>query len=160
MIVRPYQDEDFAAFSRLVIRYFQEDLQIGWTEAQLQRLAVKMQGLNGTGRHWILVLENEEEGTLEGFLEYQIDGPDLGWNYRPGDGFIRESYVVPEYRRQGFARKMAKAAEQGFLQAGVSQVYLTCDNACHIWERLGYEDTGELCSINGGKVYTKDAARY
>lgn len=164
MIVRNYRDSDFEAFSELVIRYFRDDLQIDMSEEQLFRIAVKMQGANSLGQHWLLVVvddsENDEAdepegGKLYGFMEFQVDHAAMDWNYRPGQGFIRECFVRPEERNRGLAGLMLQAAEQRFRQLGISQLYLTCDDACHIWERLGFRNSGEVCDINEGKIYTK-----
>lgn len=158
MEVRPYRDEDYRAFVDLVVAYFRDDLKLDWSEGQMRRVALLMTTYSEAGQHWIDVLEDPEDpGVLCGFLEYQVDHVGLNWNYRPGDGFIRECYVRPELRRQGYGRQLLAKAEQLLLQDHVSAIYLTCDDACHIWERLGYRDAGVICSLNGGQIYEKHA---
>lgn len=81
-----------------------------------------------------------------GFAVYQIDSPRSDWCKRPGWGCIREFYIRPEYRRQGYGARMAGYAEKHLRKLGAEQLYLTADSAIPFWEKSGWRNTGELCS--------------
>ena len=105
------------------------------------------------GDFWVYLAR--EKSALCGFVIAQIDGEGKDWCKRPGWGFIRELYVLPSHRGKGVAGKLIRRAEQDMLRSGASQAYLTTDLA-GFWEAMGYTDTGEIYSGNGGTIYEKE----
>lgn len=94
----------------------------------------------------ILGITIAAEGTAAiGFSIYQIDTPESDWCKRPGWGFIREFYIVPEFRKQGFGRRLAYHTEQRLGEMGAARLYLTSDCG-PFWTGCGWQDTGEVCS--------------
>ena len=81
-----------------------------------------------------------------GFSVYQIDSAKSDWCKRPGWGFIREFYVVPQYRKQGTGRLLADHTEAALRTMGAKQLYLTSTGGIPFWQSCGWDLTGELCS--------------
>jgi len=82
------------------------------------------------------------EGMAVGFALYQIDTPESDWCKRPGWGFLREFYIVPEQRRKGHGRALAAHAVAALREAGARQLYLTSEGAVAFWMRCGFTDEG------------------
>lgn len=89
-----------------------------------------------------------------GFSVYQVDTPDSDWCKRPGWGFIREFYVVPDSRKNGTGRALAACTERELRSMGAEQLYLTSTTAIPFWQRCGWHLTEELCS-NGQYILEK-----
>ncbi len=92
--------------------------------------------------------------TPAAFSVFQIDTPESDWCKRPGWGFIREYYVVPEYRKTGIGRNLAAYTEQELHNMGADQLYLTSTEAAPFWCKCGWRLTHELCS-NGQYILEK-----
>lgn len=88
------------------------------------------------------------------FSVFQIDREDSDWCKRPGWGFIREYYVVPEYRKQGTGRTLAQHTENELHRMGAENLYLTSDGAVPFWQKCGWHLTDALCS-NGQYILEK-----
>jgi GNAT superfamily N-acetyltransferase len=92
--------------------------------------------------------------TAAGFSVYQIDTEQSDWCKRPGWGFIREFYVVPECRKSGTGKALAAHTEQQLRSLGAKKMYLTSTDAVPFWEKCGWKLTEELCS-NGQQILEK-----
>ena len=88
------------------------------------------------------------DGTASaGFSIYQIDTPESDWCKRPGWGFIREFYITPYARRQGFGSQLAAHTQQRLQEMGAAKLYLTSDPAAlAFWQNQGWRYTDDLCS--------------
>ena len=95
-----------------------------------------------------------QEDRCIGFSVYQIDTPESDWCKRPGWGFIREFYVVPECRKSGTGKALAAHTEQQLRSLGAKKMYLTSTDAVPFWEKCGWKLTEELCS-NGQQILEK-----
>lgn len=87
-----------------------------------------------------------EDSDCIGFSVYQIDSPESDWCKRPGWGFIREFYVVPEHRCAGIGKTLAHYTEASLHSLGAERLYLTADNAISFWQKCGWRLTEEVCS--------------
>ena len=94
------------------------------------------------------------ESRCIGFSVYQIDAENSDWCKRPGWGFIREFYVVPECRKSGTGKALAAHTEQQLRSLGAKKMYLTSTDAVPFWEKCGWKLTEELCS-NGQQILEK-----
>lgn len=95
----------------------------------------------------IHVLLIQEQEIFVGFSIFQLDTSESDWCKRPGWGFIREFYVVPEYRHRGIGRQLAVHTEKRLRELGTDRLYLTSDPAAlAFWQRCGWRLTEEICS--------------
>ena len=86
-------------------------------------------------------------GIPAGFSIFQIDTPESDWCKRLGWGFIREFYIIPEARHQGYGSRLAAHTEQCLRKIGAQKLYLTSDPAAiAFWQRCGWRLTEEICS--------------
>lgn len=92
--------------------------------------------------------------SLAGFSVYQLDTQESDWCKRPGWGFIREFYVIPEFRKHGTGRMLAQSTEQALREMGAGRLYLTTTTAAPFWRRCGWMLTGTRCS-NGQLILEK-----
>ena len=81
-----------------------------------------------------------------GFSIYQIDTPESDWCKRPGWGFIREFYVAPACRLQGFGGALAAHSEKQLRNMGAEHLYLTADDGIPFWKHCGWQETEEISS--------------
>lgn len=85
--------------------------------------------------------------TLTGFSIFQIDTPESDWCKRPGWGFIREFYVAPDSRHQGYGSRLAAHTEQCLREMGAEKLYLTSDHAALTFrQHCGWHPTEEQCT--------------
>ena len=153
MEIRLYREDDWAGFRGMLARYYREDAGLSLTGTAADELAEELLSELGP-LCWLWIAE--EKGRAAGFLLAQIDTPESLWNYRSGEGFIRDMAVEPSFRGQGAGRALALAAEARFRSAGVSRVYLTAEDPTGaFWTRLGYAPSGEICRRNRLPVYEK-----
>ncbi len=89
-----------------------------------------------------------------GFSIYQIDDPASDWCKRPGWGFIREFFITPGHRMQGYGKALAAYTETQLRSMGAAKIYLTSEDAIGFWIACGYGNTNEICS-NDLLVLTK-----
>jgi len=86
------------------------------------------------------------EQTIAGFSVYQLDTPESDWCKRPGWGFIREFYVVPQFRKLGIGKLLAAHTESALRTLGAAHLYLTSTDGVPFWQCCGWHLTEELCS--------------
>lgn len=133
-------------FANLLVAYFTE-LDIGIPEEVIRSKILP------------LILQEQHSKTLEialmqehdqytGFSIYQIDSPDSDWCKRPGWGCIREFYIRPHLRRNGFGRVLAQWTEARLREMGATGLYLTADDALPFWAACGFHRCDEICSNN------------
>lgn len=92
-----------------------------------------------------------------GFAMAQIDTTDNPLCKREGWGFIREFYIVPSYRRKGYAKQMCELIENVIYTNGARDIYLTANQKTGVpfWEAMGYTFSGVVDEKNGNKIYEK-----
>jgi len=94
------------------------------------------------------------DGAPAGFIMYQIDSPEFHWCEKEGHGFIREMYISPDYRKQGFGKILVEHAENALNNLRVPHIYLTSGNN-DFWVALGYMETDEICDRNNCPIFIK-----
>ncbi|MDF2857673.1 MAG: family N-acetyltransferase [Neobacillus sp.] len=66
-------------------------------------------------------------------------------------GFINEMYVLPQFRNQGIAEKLCKAAFTQLKIQGFSKVHLNVysgNPAKRLYQKLGFQDVSTLMAMN------------
>ncbi len=156
--VRPYDAGDLSAFIALFVRYYSEEFTIDLPAAE--RAFIMSEIESGIREGYLsLLLAGGADGGIHGFILYQIDTPVSDWCLRPGSGFIRELYVLPEERLRGLGSRLVAAAERELARLEVPAIYLTTDEASAFWLSRGYHDSGLICRRNDGRIFEKDLAR-
>ncbi len=92
-----------------------------------------------------------------GFIYGKID---YSWHkgyIKDGYGHIMEFYVLPEYRRRGYGRKMYLHLEELLRKDGAKRLYLTADpvTGATFWTRFGFAPTGEKSMENNLEIFEK-----
>lgn len=95
-----------------------------------------------------------DEACCIGFSVYQIDTEKSDWCKRPGWGFVREFYVIPECRKNGTGKVLASHTELQLRNMGAKALYLTSTDAVSFWEKCSWKLTEERCS-NGQYILEK-----
>ena len=90
-----------------------------------------------------------------GFIMAQIDTPGKSWYKREGWGFIRELFVLPSHRRNGYASQMSLFMEDIFSKNNASNVYLTAEDNHLFWKKMGYIESAEIDDFMNQKIYEK-----
>ncbi len=86
----------------------------------------------------------EEDGKLAGFAIYQTDAGDGEWCLMEGWGDIREIYVVPQSRGQGFGKFLLYTAEMKLRESGTLKAYcLPYESAIDFFTACGYTPTDD-----------------
>lgn len=152
MTILPLNESCKEQFADLLAAYFPEvDSDI--PEAILrERLLPHILSLHK--KHTIYVDLLFADGKAFGFSIYQIDTPESDWCKRPGWGFIREFYILPQYRRQGFGKQLALHTEQRLKALGAKMLYLTSGSG-GFWTKCGWMKTDAVCS-NGLSILEKE----
>ncbi len=88
-----------------------------------------------------------------GFCLFQIDDVSHPWCMHHGAGDIREFYIIPEKRKQGYGRHLFQITKQYFESHGVKAIYLSSDDQGAYWESLGFTFTGRIIDDNNSKEY-------
>lgn len=144
MTIIPYTSQEKHTLADLMVGYFAE-LDSGIPEEIIRgKLSdlIDRQCMDET-IHVAVAVENDKP---IGFSVYQIDTPESDWCKRPGWGFIREFYVIPERRRIGLGTTLAQYTEGSLHSLGATKLYLTADNAISFWQKCGWKLTDEICS--------------
>lgn len=70
-----------------------------------------------------------------------------------GVGVVNWLYVLPEYRKEGLARKMLSKVEKEFLQRGCHKLVVTSEIASGFYRKIGYKKEGLLKNHWWGKDF-------
>ena len=90
-----------------------------------------------------------------GFINFQDDNPSSDWTEKEGWGFIRELYIVDEFRGNDYGALLVDYAKNRFKLAGPKSMYLTSEKNNKFWLDYGFEETDEIAK-NDLYVYKKD----
>jgi ribosomal protein S18 acetylase RimI-like enzyme len=89
------------------------------------------------GRVWLIVVEEKPVGYLILTLGFSFE-------FFGTDAFIDELYVLPEYRRRGYARRAVDYLEAQAKKLGVNAIHLEVDEgndpAFELYRRMGFAD--------------------
>ncbi len=90
-----------------------------------------------------------------GFLQFQMTGFS-NWFFEEPFGFIREFWVHPAHRRQGYGSLLLAQAEDYFLEQGAHRALLTADpGAVDFYLARGYEKAPGIRAKNKMEVLGK-----
>ena len=102
----------------------------------LQEYATLLRRAAGHPQEGLFVLDDGERA--QGFVWVGVTSTLVD----PWCGYIKNLYVVPERRRQGWARRLLEHAERWLASRGVSRVELDCtvgnEGARGLYESVGY----------------------
>ena len=88
-----------------------------------------------------------------GFAMFQIDTIDNPWCMNEGQGDLREFFILPIYRKQGYGKMLFEAIKTYFISKQIYHIYLTSDDNGQFWEKLGFVYTGKIIVDNNSKEY-------
>ena len=99
-----------------------------------------------------VLLEDDE---VIGFSMFQVDTKENPWCMYEGAGDIREFYVKPAYRNNGYGTSMFELVKDYFIKLGIEEIYITTslDDGELFWIRQGFQDTGIINSKNKLKEF-------
>lgn len=103
--------------------------------------------------HGINILMGYEQGLPIGFCMFQIDTLENPWCMKAGAGDIRELFIVPERRNQGYASVLIDKVKAYFMSQGIHEILLTSDEHASFWKSNGFYPTGEIHPDNDGPIY-------
>ncbi|MCL2573109.1 MAG: GNAT family N-acetyltransferase [Defluviitaleaceae bacterium] len=152
--IRSYLDSDYAGFKEMLTTCFHQDYDEQLTEEQLDRWqnALVRRATAEIVFLDILIIDD----VAKGFILYQIDSPESDWCIKEGYGTIRELYVVKDLRHAGYGRALTIHAESRLNLKNIKGLYLTSeDEAIGFWIKMGYKDSGEICSENDSPIFVK-----
>lgn len=113
----------------------------GLVKSSREKALQNISQLLSNGGYYLVQTENN---VLQGWIG-------VGWTFDfPSDemvGFISEIYVLPDYRKQGIAERLCKAALQQLEEEGFKNVQLQVfseNPAKLLYEKLGFRDVSML----------------
>ena len=149
--VIPLTDKDEKSFRRLFTEYYTE---LGCDENITHLLDEYILPDILAGLIRIELLHGGED--FIGFVIYQIDDVDNEWNFKEGWGDIREIFVSPDSRRQGYGKFLLYTAEMKLRENGAVKSYcLPCAEAAPFFGACGYLKTDAYCDELDCSVYEK-----
>lgn len=152
MTIKPYDHSMKAAFVNMLTAYFPEinaDIPEDIIKTKLADFIEEQ-----ISKEIIQALLLYENGVPAGFSLFQIDTPDSDWCKWPGWGFIREFYILPQFRHKGLGRKLAEHSQIQMQTLGATRFYLTSDAAQGFWAACGWKHS-EKTSSNGLLILEK-----
>lgn len=93
-------------------------------------------------------------GRAIGFLQFQLTNFS-NWFFEESFGFIREFWVSPFHRRQGYGGMLLHLAETYFAERGAFRSILTADDAVSFYLANGYEKAPGIQAKNKMDVFVK-----
>lgn len=105
----------------------------------------------GTNRACLLL---DSGGEVLGFLLFQVTAF-TNWFFEEPIGFIREFWVSPAHRRQGYGGQLLREAETYFAAHGAFRSILTADAATGFYLARGYRSAPGVRAKNKMEVLTK-----
>lgn len=131
------KEDNLDAFNRLFTDYYKE-LDCDEDAEHLLKEYVVPDYISGMYKIDVLL----SDGKACGFVVYQIDDIDNEWNLKEGCGDIREIYVAPAERKQGFGKFLLYTAEMKMKESGAKISYLLpYDKAEPFFTACGYKKT-------------------
>lgn len=152
MNVRPITESDYSAFEKLFCDYFAE---LDCEEDPLPLFCDWLLPDLKAGLFDVSVAE--VEGSVVGFVIFQIDDLLNDWNFKEGFGDVRELYVAPAFRRRGLGTALLKLAENSLAASGATEIYTLPVEECEsFFSSRGFADSGEYCADADNKVFVKN----
>ncbi|MCL2854378.1 MAG: GNAT family N-acetyltransferase [Defluviitaleaceae bacterium] len=149
-----YSDSDYVAFKEMLTTCFHQDYNEQLTEDQLDRWQNALIRRAATEIVFLDILFIDD--IAKGFILYQIDSQESDWCVKEGYGTIREIYVTADLRHAGHGKALANHAEKRLSTKNIHGMYLTTEEvAKEFWTKMGYRDSGEICSENDSPIFVK-----
>jgi len=97
------------------------------------------------GMHFELIRAGKKKTPI-GFAHYAIDKGTIGGLIDPNGGVFLAYYITPEYRRQGYARRMFLHCAETLHRDGAAYLYCCPDPVTGepFWRAMGFQDSGIL----------------
>lgn len=109
--------------------------------------------MNEEGNNQAYLLTDSREAI--GFLQFQMTGFS-NWFFEEPFGFIREFWVHPTHRQQGYGSRLLERTESYFLERGAHRAILTADpDAVEFYLARGYEKASGIRAKNKMEVLVK-----
>ena len=106
------------------------------------------------GKNFALLMTDDSNHAV-GFLQFQIN-VFSSWFFREPFGFIRELWIHPSCRGQGFGTELLHKAERYFANNGVYKAVLTSDSAEAFYLTNGFEKAPGIKAKNKMEVLIKN----
>lgn len=152
MTIRPVSDADYAALEKLFCDYYTE---LDCEDDPLHLFSEYLLPDFKAGLFEVGVAE--VDGSVAGFVIFQIDDLLNDWNFKEGCGDVRELYVAPSFRRKGYGSALLSFAESRLAVLGASEIYtLPLEENEKFFAARGYLDSGEYCADADNKVFSKN----
>ena len=103
--------------------------------------------------HGIKIMMGYESGHPIGFCMFQIDTHENPWCMKVGAGDIRELFIIPGRRNQGYATILIEKVKAYFITQGIHEILLTSDAHASFWKSNGFFPTGKTHPDNDGPIY-------
>ena len=153
-IIKPLNKDEYEEFSQMFGDYFWFDCEIKHDRILIKENVVNKQILPSYEKGIIFIDMLKDENKNIGFIMYQVDSDESDWNERLGFGFIREFFVLKEYRRLGLGSLLLKNAENKLKKLGVQHFYLTSSKKDYV------KDFYRVNGYEGENVFTKNGNEY
>ena len=111
------------------------------------------QEMNDEGTNLAYLLLDEDDA-VHGFLQFQMTSFS-NWFFEEPFGFVREFWIDPAHRRQGYGRMLLRMAEAYFTEHGALRSILTADDAEAFYLASGYEKAPGIQAKNKMEVLSK-----
>ena len=129
-------------------------------QAYFKELGIRVSNWDGLFREMneegnnLAYLFPDENGGILGFLQFQMTGFS-NWFFEEPFGFIREFWIAPAFRRQGFGGMLLHHAERYFTAHGAFRSVLTADDAVAFYLARGYQKAPGIRAKNNMEVLVK-----
>ena len=92
-----------------------------------------------------------------GFAHYAVDKGTVGGLIDPDGGVFLAYYIVPEYRRKGYGRRMFLHCAETLYRDGAAYLYCCPDPVTGepFWRAMGFADSGVMDPDEHLPIYTK-----
>ena len=155
LTLKPYVPENRPVFIEMLTDYLLNDQNEDFHHDRLSLIASRIEYELGVYDMRLYMLCSGDSEFV-GFIWFQKDTPENPWCVKPGWGFIREMYIRHSLRGQGLGEAAAREAVEILKSLGADKIYLTAESQKSrvFWQRLGFQDSGEVCDKNGLEVFT------
>ena len=108
---------------------------------------------NSSNRHFDLLRIDKKPA---GFAYYAVC-TDVSELIKPGGGVFLSYYIAPEYRRQGYGKRMFLHCAEALYRGGAKYLYCCPDPVTGepFWRAMGFEDSGIYNPGDGLNIFIK-----
>lgn len=145
IFISNFKNEKFISAFKTALQEFSVDS---------SKLESYIEEFNAAGNIFAYVLVNEK-GESIGMIQFQKT--ELSNDYIKEEyGFIREFWIAPDYRKQGYGTMLLKEAENYFSKSGIDCAILFSRPEAEVfYQKQGYSKKTNTIAFNGMAVYEK-----